>query len=209
MFPWLSDIQIAIGVAASVGAGGLGFYRLVWRPGRVFAARIAQGLEHLQRLDLDRLEVAMGKVDSISAALGPNGGKSLGDAVMRIERLSRRTAARVTGLGNVSDAPFFEADKEGRYIWCNSAFESTFGYSSASMEGMGWVNLIHPEDRERVVRDWKHCVEDKRAIETTCRYVHRSGTLSAVRVSAFPVPDEVTDEVIGWMGRVEAMTRTA
>jgi hypothetical protein len=50
--------------------------------------------------------------------------------------------------------------------------------------GNGWKNIIHPEDRERVVRNWELCVKDGIDAEDTYRIIDIEGRVYRVFCSA-------------------------
>lgn len=145
-------------------------------------------------------------VATIKAAVGPNGGRSLYDKVEAGARAARLIEARLSSiLDVVVDRPMFIAGEDGSFSWVNKAFERTFETTLSDAAGRGWINLLLPEDRDRVVKEWIHAVRDKRAFNTRARCLTNiQSALLMGRWSAEPVLDPADDELIGWIGTIEA-----
>jgi len=57
----------------------------------------------------------------------------------------------------------FQADSQGRCIFINDRFAQITGLTHKAHLGKGWFTALHPEDRERVVQDWKKNIAAHRA----------------------------------------------
>jgi PAS domain S-box-containing protein len=64
--------------------------------------------------------------------------------------------------------------------------------------GFGWLNSIHPEDRERVERDWRECVRSGKVFDDRYRIRTKSGSYRHYDVRAVPI--ERDGKIAEWVG---------
>jgi PAS domain S-box-containing protein len=64
--------------------------------------------------------------------------------------------------------------------------------------GNGWLDAVHPEDRERVERDWRGCVQDGKIFDSRYRVRTKTGSYRHYDVRAVPI--ERDGEIIEWVG---------
>lgn len=54
--------------------------------------------------------------------------------------------------------PLFQADAAGNYTYVNHAYLSLTGRERTDVLGAGWINVVHPDDRNRVRQLWRQAV---------------------------------------------------
>jgi PAS domain S-box-containing protein len=123
--------------------------------------------------------------------------------VDQIDRRSRHQDARLMALMGAQPEAMFETCDKGEFVNVNRALETITGFSRAQMSGMGWVNAIHPDDRNRVIEQWADAIHDERAFLENCRVRTSAGRVVLVRIEAYPMFDSTDQSVIGWHGRIE------
>jgi PAS domain S-box-containing protein len=64
--------------------------------------------------------------------------------------------------------------------------------------GSGWLDAIHPEDRERVERDWRDCVQAGKIFDNRYRVRTKTGSYRHYDVRAVPI--ERDGKIIEWVG---------
>jgi PAS domain S-box-containing protein len=64
--------------------------------------------------------------------------------------------------------------------------------------GSGWLDAIHPEDRERVERDWRDCVQAGKVFDGRYRVRTKAGSYRHYDVRAVPI--ERDGKIIEWVG---------
>ncbi|MEO8481078.1 MAG: PAS domain-containing protein, partial [Acidobacteriota bacterium] len=133
----------------------------------------------------------------------PNGGSSLYDKITSTELRTLTIAARTDWLCDQLDRPNFECAADGANVRINASFTTQFGYSPAEMLGQRWVRMIHDDDRERVMNEWAHAIDDRRMFESSYRAKTRAGVVMRVRVIAEPQPHPTTGAILRWLGRIE------
>jgi PAS domain S-box-containing protein len=85
-----------------------------------------------------------------------------------------------TGPGGVVDRPMES--------W--SAFT---GQTDEAMRGDGWAGAVHPDDRERVVADWKAACAERAVYDCEYRLRAADGEYHWIEARAVPLPGEVAE----------------
>ncbi|WP_338871007.1 PAS domain-containing protein [Myxococcus stipitatus] len=79
------------------------------------------------------------------------------------------------------------------------------GQSFEEWKGEGWLNAIHPEDRQAAARAWRAAVTDVRPYEVECRMIRPDGSYSPTLSRAVPVLT-ADGAVREWVGTNTDMT---
>ena len=161
---------------------------------------------HFQRFsEMSALfEGLVADIGLIKQTLEPNGGKSLVDIVRRTELSVKQLALRQRMVMSAISMPVFEVDKYGALTDANRAFLAMLDTSREGVLGNEWINLVHLEDRDRVLKLWNLAVQDKRTFLHVFRYRTRDGVVVNASVEAHPVRDDA-GTVVGWFGTVEPL----
>jgi two-component system cell cycle sensor histidine kinase/response regulator CckA len=146
--------------------------------------------------------------------------KRLGPAVRRAlhearERTGRRKAedslkeseARFRQLAENIDEVFWLTDtQKGVMLYVNPAYEKIWGRTRASLyqDPHGWLEAIHPEDRERI-REAVVTRQTKGGYDETYRIVRPDGSIRWIRDRACPIHEE-SGEVYRVVGTAEDIT---
>jgi PAS domain S-box-containing protein len=72
------------------------------------------------------------------------------------------------------------------------------GQSLEEYTGNGWLDAVHSEDRERVERDWRDCVEAGKVFDNRYRVRTKTGSYRHYDVRAVPI--ERDGKIIEWVG---------
>ena len=72
------------------------------------------------------------------------------------------------------------------------------GQTEQEYRGHGWLDAIHPEDRDRVERDWHACVKTGKTFDDRYRVRTRAGSYRHYDVRAVPV--ERDGKIVEWVG---------
>jgi PAS domain S-box-containing protein len=72
------------------------------------------------------------------------------------------------------------------------------GQSAEEYVGSGWLESVHPEDRERVERDWRECVRTGRIFDDRYRIRTKAGSYRHYDVRAVPI--ERDGKIVEWVG---------
>src|SRR6266480_3754861 len=72
------------------------------------------------------------------------------------------------------------------------------GQSLEEYLGSGWLDAVHPQDRERVERDWADCVQAGKVFDNRSRVRTKTGSYRHYDVRAVPL--ERDGKIIEWVG---------
>lgn len=157
------------------------------------------------------------KVDAAFGQLQPNGGKTLVDRVQSIERTVQAIAAesglqshRFRALAENLNYAHFEADAEGAWTYASRALAELTNVHVDDLLSWGWVSAVHPEDRERVVREW-HNSRKSAGSRFTARFRFWTPTGQrdvAVVAEAYPVRSHSGDAA-HWFGTISPIKERA
>jgi len=102
---------------------------------------------------------------------------------------------------NVKQVLWITDWKNRRLLYVNSAYERVFGRSCESIyaDRRSWLDLVHPDDRERVAAKFRDAAEAAAAVDTEYRIVRDDGEVRWVNDTAIPVLDDDgrADRIIG------------
>jgi len=121
-------------------------------------------------------------------------------AAAEIRRSEERYRSLVQGGAQVvwvaaPDGAMKEDSPEWRWITGQSEDEYT---------GFGWLESIHPEDRERVERDWRECVRTGKIFDDRYRIRTKGGSYRHYDVRAVPI--ERDGKIVEWVGASSDVT---
>ena len=121
-------------------------------------------------------------------------------AAAEIKRSEERYRSLVQGGAQVvwvaaPDGAMKEDSPEWRWIT---------GQSEQEYTGFGWLESIHPEDRERVERDWRECVRTGKIFDDRYRIRTKGGSYRHYDVRAVPI--ERDGKIVEWVGASSDVT---
>jgi diguanylate cyclase (GGDEF)-like protein/PAS domain S-box-containing protein len=121
------------------------------------------------------------------------------------DTLPPRTAALATkGRSTVLDAVpagIFETDPDGQCRFVNRRWQAYAGLSAEAARGSGWVEAIHPADREFVVAEWQAAVLASREFALEFRFLRPDGTTLWATGNASPIR-AANGRLTGYIGTV-------
>ena len=94
----------------------------------------------------------------------------------------------------------FRTDAEGRCLFVNDRWCEIAGIDASESLGQGWVQAIHPEDRDRVVSEWNSAIAERRDSNIEFRCQRPDGTVTWVSGSATSLVEEGV--VVGYVGTI-------
>ena len=185
----------AFGAVASIAA----FLKWVW-------PIVRQGYRNIMghaALD-DKLTQIGEQLTFVVKEMRVNGGTTVKDALNRIEKNLELTNERLRAGLRDSDEMCFEADEKGRVIWANRTVMRTLGRSPEQIMGQGWVNIIAPSVRDRVVKKWQESIDQHREFEMEVIWQRADGTEFPVFVHSYRMAD-ANNNTLGYFGTVKLL----
>lgn len=112
-----------------------------------------------------------------------------------IERQSSRVAlgnseARFRAISDASPLGIFVADALGGCVYTNAAYHKISGLSLEQTLGTNWSMAIHPEERERVLAEWRLAARGQAAFQTEFRFLRNDDSVVWVRVNSAAMRDD-------------------
>lgn len=114
-------------------------------------------------------------IPKIYSELSPNHGTSIKDKIDKIDkkvdentRVTNQICLRQRWILDNRDEPIFECDVDGKCTWVNEKYCQLTKFNPSYLLEHGWKNVIHEDDRERVLNEWESALKDKRS--STCSY---------------------------------------
>lgn len=213
MSPWdgaekaLTDHAAAIvasgGAVAAVYRGFLWAKTWIKRRRQRGLEAEAREAEHDRKLD-EALEVSRQNAQHLSAIrseLSPNGGSSLKDQVTKIAMRMDISDQIRRVLADGRELALFETDASGSCVWVNGTYSRLVGMPPAAFQGFGWVNAIHPDDRERISEEWEFAVDQQREFRGLVRLFDAADVVHAMHCSATPLRSN--GKLVGYFGQME------
>ncbi len=112
-----------------------------------------------------------------------------------IERQTTRVAlgkseARFRAISDGSPLGIFVADALGGCVYTNAAYHKISGLSLEQTLGTNWSMAIHPEDRERVLAEWRISAQSLEPFQTEYRFQQEDNSVVWVRVNSAAMRDD-------------------
>ena len=99
----------------------------------------------------------------------------------------------------------WQTNAEGEVVEDIPTWRAFTGQTLNELMGRGWINSLHPADRERVADVWFHAVETKTPYETEYRIRSHTGEYSDFSVRGVPIIGK-DGEVLSWVGTCTDIT---
>ena len=93
----------------------------------------------------------------------------------------------------------FSSRGDGSRDYVSERFFEYTGAVKESANGFGWLNFVHPEDREEIKRHWAQCVTSGENYEAEYRIRGNAGPYRWFRARAIPIRGH-EGEIIRWYG---------
>ena len=91
-------------------------------------------------------------------------------------------------------------DAEGSGVYTNSAYQKISGLSFEQTLGTNWSMAIHPEDRERVLAEWRIAARSQEPFQTEYRFQQADESVVWTRVNSAAMQDGRR-----WLGLVQTV----
>lgn len=186
----IAEIQISLDVIgiATAGLGVIAFlHRVVFRP--VFKKTVKL---------FDSLE----KIDVIHDQMFTNGGKTLRDAVNRIENRITLVEKKQGVYMMDTREGIYETNAKGEFTSVNRTMCKFLGRIESDLLGNGWLNSIHEDDRIKVDESWDYAVANEIEFEMIFDVVDVERNTHSVKCRAKPIRS-VDGKLIGYIGMVD------
>jgi len=183
---------------------------MVWYRERVRAwqkgwLRVFHGLQAIPELQRD--------IQGIKYFVSPNGGGSLMDATRRMEKAIESLTEHMELLAETAVAENdtdeaiarFHCAPSGENTYVNQTYARWLGVGKVELLGWNFLNVVHPEDVNRVQTHWAQCRAEHRQYRQTHRVIASNGEVITLAVTCTPIPEGGnTRRWIGYARKVTA-----
>ncbi len=145
------------------------------------------GTDFWQQVDVFPLRDDAGEVTHFVATLHDKTEARRDREALRISEERLRLSVRAT------DDVIWDRDQRTGKVWWSDAITRVFGYPADHFDDgqVEWVNLIHPSDRDEVIRSWKQALEgDAETWTHEYRFLRADGAYVFVSDRAYILRDE-------------------
>ena len=171
-------------------------------------ARESALLQELQNLRAENDQLRRSLEQQLSLANGSD--VSRGETGLAVELDLTQSAAGYTAakieydslldaLGKVFPIGVFRTDAVGTLTHADSNLQRIVGLHRSDMPNYGWVKVVHPDDRERVIQRWSEAVLKDESQSLECRLLRDNGQVVHALVRNTPTHD-ATGRFTGHIG---------
>lgn len=121
------------------------------------------------------------------------------------EEALRESEERFRTLASHAPVGIFQTDLNGDNLFVNEGWCEMAGMSPTEALGKGWINAIHPEDRERVFEGWRQALASGATSSAEFRFQRPDGVITWLQGNAVPLRDP-RGRSIGYIGTVADIT---
>jgi PAS domain S-box-containing protein len=121
-----------------------------------------------------------------------------GPTAWTAEEEIRRSEVRYRSLVQGGAQVVWVAAPDGAIKEDSPEWRMITGQSLQEFTGYGWLDSVHPEDRERVERDWRECVRTGKVFDDRYRIRTKGGSYRHYDVRAVPI--ERDGKIVEWVG---------
>ena len=128
------------------------------------------------------------------------------EALRAAEEALQASEERYRILTRLSPVGIFHADAKGSFLSVNERWSDIGGLSEKMAVGEGWATAVHPDDRERVLAEWRESIGNSSPFKAEYRCQRFDGGTSWVLSEAVAQKDE-TGQASGYIGTVTELHR--
>lgn len=169
----------------------------------------------LRKNNKERRETALNiqdQLEVINKKIETNNGKTIGqhieDITQAIEKiwvkLDTAGPARLSALIDLASDGILIGDTDGRVTYANARACEIIGMEMTEILKDGWIDAIHPDDRDRVFRESRAYIEENRAFDMTYRILYKNGDINTIRGRGRAVYSH-EGIIIGYMGVISQL----
>ena len=173
---------------------------------RAQARAEASAVEAGNAADLARAEARRAEQEKARAEAAAVEAEEALKQQLTIEAALSSSEARFRAMAESSPLGIYITNPAGDCLYTNPAYQRISGLSEQQARGTGWSRAIHPDDRERVFREWYQAAERRIPFLSEHRFAHLDGKMVWTRVNASEITDQ--EQLVGYVGLVEDISST-
>lgn len=115
--------------------------------------------------------------------------------------------ARRATLSLLDAVGAFESGPKGEWNFVNLRLCEMLGVPASSLLGREWLKMIHPDDVQRAIAEYKQARDGERSWHHELRFRRFDGTDVYVLIDASPMPHDPRQRGVSYLGVVSDVTR--
>jgi PAS domain S-box-containing protein len=123
------------------------------------------------------------------------------DDQKRAEEALRVSEENYRILATTTATAIWHSTPEGVEIEECQGWETMTGQTPQQSQGVGWTEVIHPDDKERAVATWRQCLRDASRVDMKYRVRRPDGSYGYIRTQGGPVWN-ADGSVREWIGMI-------
>ncbi len=189
-----------------IGAGGLATAILamwgLWT--KILKPWFKESREKREALSkaISHIEGISEKIEKVSKELQPNGGGSIKDQIKQIANDIKIIRVERDATFYLSKEPSFKSDGKGHYTSINYALSQLVGVSESELLGLGWLNYIALEDKDRIWEEWENIIESGKEISLFYG-IKNPTTMEVIPVKCRAVINRDNDKILSVIRTIE------
>ncbi|RZM77901.1 PAS domain S-box protein [Leptolyngbya iicbica] len=112
---------------------------------------------------------------------------------------------RYASLAQAAPVGIFRTDSEGHCVYVNDRWSDIAGMTLAQAQGFGWVEGLHPEDRDAITAEWYDAAQNNRPFSLEYRFLSPAQETTWVYGQAVAETD-IEGQITGYIGTVTDIT---
>lgn len=127
-----------------------------------------------RKINSERMQDALSKLDLVLKEVLPNGGKSLRDTLNRVENNIYILNEKIDSLEethrislNLQQIAYWVCGKQGEVVYTSPSMCKLIKRLESEMLGHGWLSCISPNDSKRIAEAWELSIEEGRTFDET------------------------------------------
>jgi diguanylate cyclase (GGDEF)-like protein/PAS domain S-box-containing protein len=97
--------------------------------------------------------------------------------------------ARFRAMSDASPLGIFVSDVHGECVYTNEAYHTISGLNLEQTLGTNWSMAIHPDDRQRVLLEWRAAAQGEAIFKSEARFLRADGSMVWARLNAAAMLD--------------------
>jgi PAS domain S-box-containing protein len=127
------------------------------------------------------------------------------ESLQQAEKALIDSEKRYHKLAEISPVGIFRTDETGVTTYVNPRWCEISGLSADKAFGYGWLNAVHPDDREKLSNGWKDTINQEIASYAEYRFLRPDGSIIWVMGQAVPELD-ANNQIVGYVGTTTDIT---
>jgi len=117
----------------------------------------------------------------------------------RAEEALRATERNLAAIINTIPTTAWTARPDGYCDFLNQVWLDYVGMTAERAQGWGWADAIHPDDRKKLVEEWRSSLASGKPVDTEARIRRFDGPYRWFLIRANPLRDE-SGNILKWYG---------